>query len=932
MHKSLGAGQILAMIEEEQAVPGQNLVNDRIDELRFQHGLVGEFWTDGDKFRSVKGALTEAYTVPQLARYIRIWETNQSLGEAVGKRRAHVASTQVISWSVWQPGSSNISKRIPDQTENPTQQPLKDMPRKEWLAERILRRCWSIGPLDESYVQGEQEVRLNDTQMNLLLSGDRGNFERTGILPQGSRRKVEFYKPHNIVRVTDTREGCRTALDLLYKELVNTKCLEVDSRIFLPVACQQRRKKSKLDRGLRDEDLKMVAGMTRTHIAYSTSQDKILIYAFALKDAEDARRMLLSLIDLPSRRTSSVILPALLSGKNMLVPVATSKALPHRHRSKRLGRWTSLASKLGSENQGQVSTAEGGGSPTKDPNDSTMERTTFVAYLEKTLENTSGLEMRVHNARDQDPNVTTDRPREGSYWEPQVLSTTRAIIGHSLQQIPYSADTSSTGPVSSQHSFPSPRSPSRDHTFRKADSVSSSHLSTDKGTFVATVPGLPALISRTIPPALGASTYRSSKSTLTVRLIPSPFTTKYGVGALTAFPEVHMQLFVGEDPARSRPELKTRAVIAVLEEHVVDIAIPEAPVDLRVTKREFLRCHLPLRDEEIYKFCEVIQASFNSDEPLVAPTDLRLKIPRWIVREEARAETGGVTSSTADDTALIQKKLAQRAKADEMEMQYLFAGFEHRELTRLDSIVDLSKLDSFSARHELTFQTVEAGKIGGRWSEIGLRLGSHEKTNYEKKVFNVTNRSRSVSVDRTNSTEGTQEMREEGTQSDFAMSEEEELDDEWGITELHETLSAKVRGRETARGDEEEVGGSKEVKTSRNEQDIQIHGASPPAVDTPAVVDDADSTSATEGDSQYTPLLERAADPQAQQEQEPNGTKSVLHASLALTELVRKACIQPLGSRLPVAVRSGVYTGTPAICKIKKRPHSEEGFTRGLDD
>ncbi|TKA60895.1 hypothetical protein B0A49_10606 [Cryomyces minteri] len=275
MRKSLGAEQILAMIEEEQAVPGQDLVNDRIDELRTQHGLVGESWTTGDKFRSVKGALTEAYTIPQLARYIRIWDANQSLGEAVGKRRSHVASTQAISWSAWRLGSSNISKRIPDQTEDPAQQSMKEMPRKEWLAERILRNCWGIGPLDESYVQGEQEVCLNDTQMTLLLSGDRGNFERTGILPRGSRRKVEIYKPHNIVRVTDTREGCRTALDLLYKELVNTKCLEVDSRIFLPVAYQQRKKKSKLHRGLREEDLKMVAGTTRTHIAYSVSQDKV---------------------------------------------------------------------------------------------------------------------------------------------------------------------------------------------------------------------------------------------------------------------------------------------------------------------------------------------------------------------------------------------------------------------------------------------------------------------------------------------------------------------------------------------------------------------------------------------------------------------------------------------------------------------------------
>ncbi|TKA64925.1 hypothetical protein B0A49_07797 [Cryomyces minteri] len=150
------------------------------------------------------------------------------------------------------------------------------------------------------------------------------------------------------------------------------------------------------------------------------------------------------------------------------------------------------------------------------------------------------------------------------------------------------------------------------------------------------------------------------------------------------------------------------------------------------------------------------------------------------------------------------------------------------------------------------------------------------------------------------------------------MSEEEELDDEWGITELHETLSAKVRGRETARGYEEEVGGPKQVKTVRNEQDTKIHGASPPEVDAPAAVDNAESTFATEEASQYIPLLERAADPQAQQEQEPNGTKSVLRASLALIELVRKACIQSLGSRPPVAVRSVVYAGTPAIRKLKQ--------------
>lgn len=224
---------------------------------------------------------------------------------------------------------------------------------------------------------------------------------------------------------------------------------------------------------------------------------------------------------------------------------------------------------------------------------------------------------------------------------------------------------------------------------------------------------------------------------LIAKLIPSPLD-EAGSLASRALPPVELRfqeerpkewVYMSEEELeRQKPELRFRGMQAVIDEDVVEVALPQWPADLRLVRKTVLRSHYADGDAAIARFANTILDSEKSKEGSIrAPQHLVLKIPSWTIKLPP------LESAQTKEETLALKNLWEKVyhSYKEIEFRYLFAGFEYQEKRIIDPAQEMLKEGVyFPPDHILKVTQVEGGLTGGKRMQalIAPKIAVHNES------------------------------------------------------------------------------------------------------------------------------------------------------------------------------------------------------------
>lgn len=181
---------------------------------------------------------------------------------------------------------------------------------------------------------------------------------------------------------------------------------------------------------------------------------------------------------------------------------------------------------------------------------------------------------------------------------------------------------------------------------------------------------------------------------VTMRFLPSPWAgfntdgSAIGLEALSIYPPVEIRFSVHPETK----ELLLEDVHAIVQTRVVDLMLPDLPVDLRLQQRIISSLEpQPLQLNQITSFLQQSQLSLTSGQQLVTPPELILPMAKHLCS----------TPST---------EVSQKLGSDVQEVTYMFAGLEYRNSVAMDY-----------KGWRLLYTSVEGGKADGRRGELKLR-------------------------------------------------------------------------------------------------------------------------------------------------------------------------------------------------------------------
>jgi hypothetical protein len=224
--------------------------------------------------------------------------------------------------------------------------------------------------------------------------------------------------------------------------------------------------------------------------------------------------------------------------------------------------------------------------------------------------------------------TTSEKPSGYVFWDRQTFTTTSAIVGHLLQEVPAKLEVVPKRPA--------------DAGFHR-------------NIFRPTVMNISRLLG-TMP-----SLHNLPGTSLVMRFIPSPWTGE-GPQMLTSLPHVEMRFEVDEETK----ELELKDVIAVVESTASDVMIPDRALDLRFHQRTTSRLRT-LHHRQLPQISEFLKASQLNlmRGRLETPTELTLPIATHLC--------GGELPETL-----------LNSRNESIEVQYIFAGLEYRSTLAFD--------------------------------------------------------------------------------------------------------------------------------------------------------------------------------------------------------------------------------------------------------
>lgn len=709
---SLTAEEIQAAMMDQ--APDQDDVNASIDALR-PHAPVLEV----KEFDRLIKELLDSYNLQQLSRYLRrAMASHQSSMTVVRELEYSLNKTKAprkISFtrSRWQPGRTPLEKRrisnIP-----PPRKTLSTP--KARAAERIVRIGWEVTTQVEEQQVGELEVQLPPWALALFFDltwWGKPKFETLIEPPMLLRNaSVRPYRADGIMRITARRQDAEDIATQLENKvlLMGKQQLSID-HLVRPLGSESNVPRGQALRLFRKEQLEMISQRTQS-VFIQEKTGAIGIYSFRQPDRYNARRLLLSMLDLSSRNVKAVRLEASQSMQSQskesfaLVPIFPDRALHFRDRSKILARVA-----LPEKRRIPAQAAEEAQELATDPEHSVEQR---AEAMSRTIEPLTAIFDNGSQKRVAPSAEASKSP--SSYWAGRPFKASKTWWIH-LGLILRESKPRSAGNLLTT------KATTEDQAASKSDDSGPS-------VFLRQVPGYETLLSYFRPYTRQASQVAeraesdpdmpvdlvARKSTIVAHFTPSPFTSR-GAKGLAMFPRLELTLLRRFGKGNEDGELKIESLRGVLEEHVIDIPLPDQAIDIRMSRKISSYANLPavLTDPQIRDFVSALNKSVKAGGSLHGNSFVEFTMPGWMARYDSASRE------------------RQDASYPEISIPYLFDRFEQiqstgfrknfKALLRSKNNPAIAQFDeSFPQSARLEYKEVEAGDIGGGHTNISFEV------------------------------------------------------------------------------------------------------------------------------------------------------------------------------------------------------------------
>lgn len=729
----LTAADIASFADRNRSRVPQAEVNASIEKLRFPQG---ETVVSKAQYQAKVKQLSDAFTINQLRKYAGWHRSSHSRTPVYPLSPPgpahHLRTMDITPWRV-------TIDALPRKQLHPTSSlhGAKRDASKLVLINDILRLRWGVQREDDFEIaaKGEIQVVLREQQFSLLLAQGKEAlkdivpserfYKNSSLQLDASQRKITILGPK-----AEAESIASRLRDLFTSTAYTSLCLQP----FRPLLGKAGTPSDFADIFTPDE-MDHVATLTKTDLKYDaeaekvsipcpfspflfsffpfftfyTKSHKIRISSFSKEGQEDALRCLISLLPLPSRTTALSLTSDRNTRHAFVVPHARPSILARKFRNQSLGRLTAPAQKLQQEPKaGQSSSSRSRLAPT----DGLFPY--IIDQLSAQKFDLQGLE-----------------PIPGSYWHHQAkVSPWEATFGHVLRPLRLPGQVEITKPKTNHPNGKLAFSPGNDGHHGGAFAPC---LPAQLGLF-ANLGQLERGPTDALPDQQDQhQPLRKPLVHLVARLIPSPLE-DVGVLACTAFPEIELsfqeeKLFPRPGKTGVEGGLKFLGMQAVLEHAIRNVVLPNQPLDVCLSRRAVLETKHAEHDKQVGAFVKDIMDSEQAKGSAIrAPATLTVKIPRGIVKcpdeESARSE---------EERAAIRKlwELVKTAP-EEMQVNYMFAGFEYTERRNINLVAERLRHVQFSPNHYLRVDQLEGGftrgkrtqgsvvaKMGAEWARSG---------------------------------------------------------------------------------------------------------------------------------------------------------------------------------------------------------------------
>ena len=227
---------IFASLQEEGKAVNPEDVYQQVESLRpVNHG-------DADRphhvtqktFVRLKKLLMDGFTQQQLMLFYSVAKNiNQSkvnTGVIDSLKRDHDNPNRPFERSEWQPGTTDVTKRLPGVDRVVRMMGWRKNVSKQLLVDRILRDAWNLVLLEEVEAPGELELCLKPWQMTLLTVGENSKLD---YISRARNVKFDIYKPHDVVRITADQSTAEYAANDIEEALQHTEMKRMNLKNYM---------------------------------------------------------------------------------------------------------------------------------------------------------------------------------------------------------------------------------------------------------------------------------------------------------------------------------------------------------------------------------------------------------------------------------------------------------------------------------------------------------------------------------------------------------------------------------------------------------------------------------------------------------------------------------------------------------------------------
>ncbi|RMX78805.1 hypothetical protein D0869_08787 [Hortaea werneckii] len=721
----LSPQEIEAVITGKTVVPDQEEVNASIEELRPQVQIMEERYFD-----ALRRQLVDSYNLRQLAQYLVGTMKTEPSDQQEMKPKSKAEKRTLVQATPWTPGKSPLEERAGrvsiDKNEIGSS--------KAKLANQIMRAGWSLTTFDEEQRIGELELLVKPWQVKLLFDVKVDSkpalesFIDAKLLRLTS--DIRPYRPDNIVRITARRRDAEEIARQLQDKLAQVTPLGMNLVFVLRLLGTWGWPKDAIDI-FRPEDVEFISNRTSTVIERPSPTSVVIFSTPNRPEASaHARRLLLSLLDLPSPKvTTEADLGDAVTKKSQssqevssrhgdmqklaLLPFSASN-LPRRYQSIDLYRAVVPVAK---EHQPRSLEA-----PQDQPEESKPSGALSLSKIDRIAESLSGVQ-NFSEAQNQ------SRENSESAWF-HTLSN---------KAVAWSAKFPTVLRASRGAFFNSPNA-------SKRLALPSLHSGDRLSVMTSQVPGLSQLLSY-FEPASNRLAARGkdlndtteinfSRPFLRATFMPSPFA-KSGIGALKMLPRIEITYRLG-----SGSRLQLSDVKAVLKKQELQVSCPTEAVDLDFTRSSSI--HINMRDRQgkpselIGSFTHHLQKSIDAGSGVLdAPSELELPLPRWIMQKfnprkfNPRQRTSDAEAAATGDIAFpyLLERMEHIQSSD-----FTVADSDPRMLEKVEDPDFKGLIQGWPEGMVLRVRDIEAGVAGGRQTEVRLIDKGATKTRTQRPV------------------------------------------------------------------------------------------------------------------------------------------------------------------------------------------------------